>query len=206
MDPSFRFSAMQTILVTNTRAYTSGSSIAADMALMIAQSGKKVALIDADLHRPALHKIFDLPLGLGLSDILNNHRSPLSVLNERENGKLSILTSGTGTLSDYSLFNSTKMHAHLQLIKNEFDKVIIHGPPFFYSEALALASLVDSVVLLIHPGYNKTDTSRSIIDKFQRTCPSVVGIIMREQPRSQAKQTAFIDRLLTFDKQARQLS
>jgi len=202
----FRFGAMQTVLVTNTRAYSNGTSIAADLAQMIARKGKKVALIDADLHRPALHKIFDLPRGLGLSDVLNNHRSPLSVLNERENGNLSILTSGQDPISDFDLFCGEKMRSHLQLIKNEFDKVIIHGPPFFYAETLALATLVDGVVMLIHPGYNKTDSSRAIIDKFQRTGASVVGIVMREQPRSQANQTAFIDRLLTFDKQARQFS
>lgn len=206
MDPSFGLSGMNTILVTNTRAYSDGTSVAADLAQMVAQSGKKVALIDADLHRPALHKIFDLPRGLGLSDVLNNHRSPLTVLNALENGNLSILTSGMDPLTDFNLFYSNKMRSHLQLIKNEVDKVIIHGPPFFYSETLALASLVDSVVLLIHPGYNKTETSRSIIDKFQRTGASVVGIVMREQPRNQANQTAFIDRLLTFDKQVRQIS
>jgi len=203
MDPFSRVSGMNTVLVTSTRAYSNGSSVAADMARMIAEKGRRVALIDADLHRPLLHKLFDLPQGLGLSDVLNNHRSPLSVLNKAGNENLALLTSGIDPLKDYELFSSGKMRAHLQLIKNEYDKVIIHGPPFFYTETLALANLVDSVVMLIHPGYNKTETSRAIIDKFQRTGAAVVGVVMREQPRYQANQSAFIDQLLAFDQQAR---
>ena len=204
MDPWFRSNAMDTILVTNTRAYSNGSSVAADIAQMVAEKGKKVALIDADMHRPLLHKIFDLPQGIGLSDVLNNHRSPLSVFHQLEHGNLAILTSGIDPLANFDLFSSEKMRSHLQLIKNEYDKVIIHGPPFFYAETLALAALVGSVVMLIHPGYNKTETSRAIVDKFQRTGATVVGVVMRDQPRYQAKQSAFIDQLLAFDKQSRQ--
>ena len=206
MDPFVPYSKVDTILVTNTRAYSNGASIAADIAQMLARNGKRVALIDADLHRPLLHKLFDLPKGLGLSDILNNHKSPLSVLNHRENGNLAILTGGIDPLSNYNLFRSEKLCNHLHLLKNEFDKVIIHGPPFFYSETLDLAGYVDSVILLIHPGYNKTETSRAIIDKFQRTGAAVFGIVMRDQPRNQAKQSAFIDQLLAFDQQARELT
>ena len=91
----------------------------------------------------------------------------------------------------------------MQILKEKFDKIIIHGPPFFFSEATSLAAQVDGVVLLIHPGYNKTDTSRAIIDKFQRTGATMIGIVMREQPKHQANQSAFIDRLLTYDKRAR---
>ncbi len=203
MDPIVDIKNMNVILVTNTRPYSDGFSTAADISQMVARSGKKVALIDADLHRPVLHKIFDLPPGLGLSDVLNNHRSPLSVLNKTKYANLSVLTSGTDPLADYALFDSDKIRSHMQLLKNEYDKVIIHGPPFFYAETLSLAFLVDSVVMLIHPGYNKTETSRAIIDKFQRTGTAVVGIVMREQPRNQANQSAFIDRLLAFDKQSR---
>ena len=79
--------SIKTILVTNTRSFSDNNSVAADLAVIIAKSGKKVALIDANLRRPILHKMFQLPNQLGLSDILHNHRSPLSVLHERENKK-----------------------------------------------------------------------------------------------------------------------
>jgi len=73
---------------------------------MLASKGTRVVLIDADFHRPLLHKHFGLPKGLGLSDLLITHRSPLSILNHRENGKLAILTGGNNTGSKFELFIS----------------------------------------------------------------------------------------------------
>ena len=188
MDPFAHRGKVNTILVTNTRACPNGASIAADIAQMFASKGTRVVLIDADLHRPLLHKHFGLPKGLGLSDLLNTHRSPLSMLNHRENGKLAILTGGNDTGSNFKLFRSEKFRNHLQILKNEFDQVIIQGPPFFYSETLDLAIMVDRVVLLIHPAYNKTKTSQAIIGKFQRTGAALFGIAMREQSHNQAFQ------------------
>ena len=203
MEQMQKIKSIKTILVTNTRSFTDNNSVAADLAVMIAQNGKSVALVDADLRRPIIHTLFQLPNRVGLSDILQNHRSPLAVMHDREEDQLSILTSGRLPTSCVDIFNSAKMKESMQILKKKFDKIIIHGPPFFFTEATSLAAQVDGVVLLIHPGYNKTDTSRAIIDKFQRTGATMIGIVMREQPKHQANQSAFIDRLLTYDKRAR---
>ena len=203
MEQTQKIKSIKTILVTNTRSFTDNSSVAADLAVMIAQNGKRVALLDANLRRPIIHTLFQLPNRVGLSDILQNHRSPLAVMHNREENYLSILTSGRLPTNCLDIFNSRKMKESMQILKEKFDKIIIHGPPFFFSEATSLAAQVDGVVLLIHPGYNKTDTSRAIIDKIQRTGATMIGIVMREQPKHQANQSAFIDRLLTYDKRAR---
>jgi len=203
MEQIQKIKSIKTIMVTNTRSFSDNSSVAADLAVMIAQNGKKVALVDANLRRPIIHTLFQLPNRVGLSDILQNHRSPLAIMHDREAGCLSILTSGRPPANCFDIFNSEKMKGSIQILKDNFDKIIIHGPPFFFSEATSLAAQVDGVVLLIHPGYNKTDTSRAIIDKFQRTGATMIGIVMREQPKHQASQSAFIDRLLTYDKRAR---
>ena len=203
MEQMQKIKSIKTILVTNTRSFSDRSSVAADLAVMIAQNGKRVALVDADLRRPIIHTLFQLPNRVGLSDILQNHRSPLAVMHDREGDHLSILTSGRLPTSCFDIFNSRKMKESMQILKKKFDKIIIHGPPFFFTEATSLAAQVDGVVLLIHPGHNKTDTSRAIINKFQRTGATMIGIVMREQPKHRANQSAFIDRPLTYDKRAR---
>jgi len=199
-------STLQTILVTNTRSYTDHQSVAADLAVKLAQTGKKVALLDADFRRPIIHKLFELPIGLGFSDILKNHRSPLSVMHNREANCLSILTSGAQPDKYFDLFSSVKMDQSMVILKETYDKIIIHGPPFFFSEATNLASRADAVIILIHPGYNKTESSRSIINKFQQTNARIIGVVMRDQPRHQANQSMFIDQLLSFDKRAKIIS
>ena len=203
MEQMQKIKSIKTILVTNTRSFSDRNSVAADLAVMIAQNGKRVALVDADLRRPIIHTLFQLPNRVGLSDILQNHRSPLAVMHDQEGDHLSILTSGRLPTSCFDIFNSRKMKESMQILKKKFDKIIIHGPPFFFTEATSLAAQVDGVVLLIHPGYNKTETSRAIIDKFQRSGATMIGIVMREQPKHRANQSAFIDRLLTYDKRAR---
>ena len=203
MEKTQKIISIKTILVTNTRSFSDNNSVAADLAVLIAKNGKRVALIDTNLRRPIIHSLFQLPNRVGLSDILQNHRSPLAVMHDREEDHLSILTSGRLPDGCFDIFNSAKMKKLMQILKDNFDKIIIHGPPFFFTETTSLAAQVDGVVLLIHPGYNKTDTSRAIIDKFQRTGATMIGIVMRDQPRHQANQSAFIDRLLTYDKRAR---
>ncbi len=203
MEQMNRIKSFKSILVTSTRSFTDSNTIAADIATLVARNGKKVALVDADLRRPVIHKLFDLPNRVGLCDVLSGSRSPLAVMHHLDNKCLSILPGGILAKGNGDLIGSPKMVDLLQLLKSQFDKVIIHGPPFFFSEAATLAAQVDGVVLLIHPGYSQVETSQSIIERFQKTGATIIGIVMRSQPRYQTGQTAFIDRLLTYDQQAR---
>ncbi len=203
MDNYQKIKSIQSILVTNTRSFTDGSSIAADLAKLVAQNDKRVALIDADLKRPIIHTIFNLPNRVGLVDILKDSRPPLSVMHNLHDKKLYVLSSGKPTRSETDLIGSSKMTELLTYFKKRFDKIIVHGPPFFYSESTSLAAQVDGVVLLIHPGYNKNETSRVIIEKFQKTGATIIGIVMRNQPKNQLNQKVFIDRLLSYDRRAR---
>lgn len=198
--------AMKIVLVTNTRSYSDNNSVAVDLAVLIAESGSSVALVDANLRRPLLHTSFQIPNTLGLSDILQNHRTVLSAMQNTDRENLSVLTGGGKIPADLSFFHSQKMQDSLAILKKKYDRIVIQGPPFFYSEALYLASLVDGMVLMIHPGHNKTETSRAIMDKFYRTGVKIMGIVMREQPKHKGNQSAFIDRLLNFDKHMRQVS
>ena len=198
--------AMRSVLVTNTRSYSGSSHVAVDLAEMIAESGYKAALVDANLRRPSIHTVFNLPKAPGLSDILLNHRTALSALQATEHAKLAFLSGGKPAENGFDLIRSQKMRESLALLMDNFDRVIIYGPPFFHTEAAQLACLVDGVILLIHPGHNRSETSRAIMDKFQRSGAKIMGIVMREQSRHQGSQSAFIDRLLSFDKHTRQFA
>jgi len=199
MEQMNRIKTFKSILVTSTRTLSDSNSIAADIATLVARNGKMVALVDADLRRPVIHKLFDLPNRVGLCDVLSGSRSPLAVMHRLDNGHLSILAAGIQARKSGDLIGSAKMFNLLQLLKKQFDKVIIHGPPFFYSETATLAAQVDGVVLLIHPGYSQVETSQSITDRFQKTGATIIGIVMRSQPGHHPGQTAFNDRLLAYD-------
>lgn len=198
-----KINTLKSILVTNTRPYSDSNSIAADLAALIAQNGKRVALIDADLRHPCVHNLFNIPNRVGLVDILHGHRTPAGVMHSINGRGLFVLPAGKLPAASKDLLLSPEMDNLLKLMDKQFDKIIIHGPPFFYTEASSLAGQVDGVVLLIHPGHIKTDTSRAIIEKFQKTGATIFGIVMRDQPKHLSNQSAFIDRLLTYDRLAR---
>lgn len=199
-----QFNVLRSILVSNTRPYSDSNSIAADLAGMIAKKGRHVALLDADLHHPYLHKVFDIPNRVGLVDILRNKLPVSNAIQDVKPENLSVITAGHLPENSEDLLISPEMSTLIENLKEMFDKVIIHGPAFMYLEASSLAGLVDGVVLLIHPGHVKTQMYQSIVDKFQKTDTKIVGVVMRDQPKHNSGQSAFIERLLTFDRQVRQ--
>ena len=198
-----KIKSIKSILVTNTRAYSDGNSVAADLAALVAQNGKRVALVDADLRRPLLHFLFKLPNRVGLVDVLQEQRSLSAAMHSVNSNHLFVLTAGVLPSPDIDLFTLPKLGDILNQLSAQYDKIIIHGPPFFYSEAATLAGKVDGVVLLIHPGHSKSDPYQAVMEKFQKTGATIIGIVMRDLPKYQVNQSAFIDKLLTYDRRAR---
>lgn len=203
MDNLQEVRSLKTILVTSTRANYDGSSIAAEMAAIIAHNGKRVALVDAELRRPLLHQLFNLPNRVGLMDILHGERALSGLLHSVNSNHLFVLTTGINNNGKTDPFASSRTTELLSQLKSTYDKVIIHGPPFFYSETASLAAKMDGVVLLIHPNRSRTDTTRAIMDKFQKSGAKIIGVVMRDQPKYQMNQSSFIDKLLTYDRRAR---
>lgn len=194
---------LKTLLVTSTRVYPDGNSVAADIATMVAHSGKRVALLDADLRRPLVHSLFNLPNRVGLMDVLHGERAVSGLLHSVNNNHLFVLTAGINNNGKTDPFSSVEMGRLLDQLKSDYEKVIIHGPPFFHEEAITLAAKVDGVILLIHPNHTRSDSARVIMDKFQKSGARIIGVVMRDQPHYQMKQSAYIDKLLTYDRRAR---
>ena len=114
---------MQSILVTSTRTYVNNASIAADLAAMVAQSGKKTVLMDADLNRPVIHRVFELPNRVGLSDVLQGQRTANAIMHSMLEGNLHIITSGSMPSMTKDLIGTKEMSALIkQLISAEDGK------------------------------------------------------------------------------------
>ena len=104
-----KIKSIKSILVTNTRAYSDGNSVAADLAALVSQNGKRVALVDADLRRPLLHSLFKLPNRVGLVDILQEQRSLSAAMHSVNSNHLFVLTAGILPTADIDLFALSKM-------------------------------------------------------------------------------------------------
>ena len=140
---------LKILLVSSPGVSEGKTTVAVNLALVIAQTGKRVALVDADLRRPQIHKILNLPNQYGLSDILRKNMKIRAVAQSIEHGKLSVITSGSLPPNPVEVLSSDKMNQILNDLKDQFDTVIIDAPPFILADASVLSSRVDGVLVVI---------------------------------------------------------
>ncbi len=199
------FQTYRTLLVTYIRPNGERGSMAADLAGMLADSGKRTALIDADLRQPSLHTLYNLTQPIGLSDLLTDHTTPDKYLYSVNGGYLDLMPAGHILSAGDTLATLSRMGSVMRSLKERYERVIIHGPSCINPEVLLLADLVDAVILLIHNGHNSgtNDQSRTVIDQLQKSGKPVIGLVMRAQPKLPPNQTAFLRRLLSYDRRVR---
>jgi capsular exopolysaccharide synthesis family protein len=175
------------ILVTSAGPSEGKTTVSVNLAAIIAQGGKKVILLDADLRRPKVHRYLNLPNQLGLSDLFRSAltlRGAAQVSPEQEN--LSIVTSGPLPPNPAELLASTRMDHVLQEAEREAEYVIIDSPPSLVADVQILASKVDGVILVVHPGHTHADAALATQEQLSRTGTRILGVVLNRIPRHRA--------------------
>jgi capsular exopolysaccharide synthesis family protein len=136
--------------------FTSGThgegktSTVINTAVIFAQMGVRVLVIDADLRRPRCHKILGIEHGVGLSEVLTGQRETLEVIKPTALHSLFFLGSGAVPPNPAELVGSRKMHETLTLLQEHYDYILIDSPPVMpVSDAVLLSTMVDGVVLVV---------------------------------------------------------
>jgi capsular exopolysaccharide synthesis family protein len=173
---------LKTILVTSADVGDGKTSVAANLALFLTQGNKRVALLDADLRKPNIHKYFNLTNDRGLVDLITRQATPDEVLKVSEDRKLAILTAGETPPNPTELLSSTKMDQLLSKLKEIADYVIIDSPPFIIADAIALASKVDGVLLVVRPGHTPKPLAYSTMEQLKLVGARLVGVVLNRIP------------------------
>ncbi|MBL8058124.1 MAG: polysaccharide biosynthesis tyrosine autokinase, partial [Anaerolineales bacterium] len=174
---------LKTIVITSANAGDGKSSVALNLALMMAQSDKRVVLLDADLRRPSLHRVLGIPNREGLSDLFRGRLHLDDVLRPGKVPRLQIITSGTVPPNPTELLSSQRMDQILDELKGVADVVIVDSPPFFVADAWVLASKVDGVLFVVRPGYTRRNMVRTAVEQFQRINARVIGVALNRLSR-----------------------
>ena len=147
-------SDVKSVLISSSLPSEGKSTLASLLSRHSAAAGKKVVLVDADLRRPTIAKMFDLDKKtLGLTDLLMNHTLTLTdVLVKDSATGLSLLTRGHAAfLNPSDLFASQRMKALLEQLKQEFDLVIVDSAPIMaVPDSRILAGLVDKILFVVN--------------------------------------------------------
>jgi len=172
------------ILITSAGHAEGKSSTVSNLGIALAEISQRVLVIDADLRKPRLHDIFNLPNTWGLSDLLREKSSlrdcPVEALARKsEVDGLYVLPSGPGTVSITNLLYSSRMVELVDRVRNEFDITIIDTPPMSYlSDARVLGQLADAAILVIRSARTTRDEARAAKQRLVDDGIRVLGTIL----------------------------
>lgn len=143
----------RTLVVTSASSGEGKTTTTANFGIVCAEAGTRVCLIDADLRRPALHKIFGLTNEKGLTTALLEDQAIAKLAQPTRTPNLSVLTSGPLPPNPAELVGSRRMRELLEHATADFDLLLCDTPPVVaVADAVALASHCDGVILVVRTG------------------------------------------------------
>lgn len=152
--------APKVLLVTSPHPQCGKTTTTANLAISLAEGGRRVLLIDGDLRRPALAQLFGMPNERGLTNALdeNERADPYKVVQATAFAGVHLLPSGATKGSVARLLHSTYLESVIDTARNDFDFVLIDAPPLLgLSDARILSKFADGVILVCRSGRTRTD-------------------------------------------------
>lgn len=154
------------------------TTLAANLAVSIAQSGRRVLLVDADLRRPRVHRMFAVPGKVGLADVIAGEGEAEAVVQPTAVPNLSVLPCGRRPANPAELLTSPRLEDVLDDLRRAFDFVIVDTPPLLaVSDPCAVAPRVDGVILTIRASKNgrpAAERARDLLAGLKANCIGVV--------------------------------
>ena len=175
------------IMVSGPAPEVGKSFISTNLATILAQSQKRVLIIDADLRRGYLHKYFNQQAQLGLADYLNGQTELSQVIKATEVSGLDVITRGKSPANPSELLSTTQFATMLNQLSEQYDHILIDTPP--------ILAVTDGIIISQHAGVNlviaryaKTQMKELelTINRFEQAGVKVNGIILNDIQRSSA--------------------
>ena len=176
---------LRTMLITSTGPEEGKSTTTSNLAITMAESGNRVLLIDADLRKSVVHKMFQLPNLKGLTNVLAEDLDYREVLRTTKVQGIDILTGGPKPPNPSELLGSEKMRTFLESLKKDYDIIILDTPPVLpVTDAAILASQVDGVVIVSSYGHTTFDGLDRTKVQLENVGAKILGVILNKVPTS----------------------
>jgi receptor protein-tyrosine kinase len=172
------------MVVTSCQPQEGKTTVVSNLGIALAAIGRKVLLIDADMHRPRLHKVFGEANSWGLSDVLREKNAidelPLEVLAKKTSvPHLYLLPSGATTDNIFGLLYSERMTRLLPLFRKEFDYVLVDAPPCLeFADARIMARYAEKLLLVVRANYTDRRTVHAAVQRLRLDGSPLMGVIL----------------------------
>jgi tyrosine-protein kinase Etk/Wzc len=182
---SLRFSAtegpMRSLVVTSAGPREGKSMTVANLAVVMAQAGKRVLLVDTDLRRPVMHNIFALKREPGLTEVIADIRSldDPGVIDSTGVENLSVLTCGRLPHNPAEMVGSGRMRTLARELEERFDIVLLDSPPVaVVTDPIVLSAIADATLVVVMSKLGDKKVLRSAWTKLGRTANNLTGALL----------------------------
>ena len=172
-------SGVQTVAITSPGAGEGKSTTIANLGIALAENGRRVVLVDADLRRPSLHELFGLGNREGLTNVLLHSEHAALPLQETGTPGLRLLASGPLPPNPLEALGSGRLEHVLSQARAQADLVLVDTPPAaVLADAALLAPRLDGVLLVVSAGHTKRDLAKRAKEQLERTGSNVLGVVL----------------------------
>ncbi|CAI3327067.1 CpsD/CapB family tyrosine-protein kinase [Enterococcus cecorum] len=154
------------------------STSSANLAVVFAQAGRRVLLVDADMRKATVHKTFGLSNEVGLSNLVSGQQSASSVIQPSGVDNLSVMTAGPTPPNPAELLNSHRMNVVIEELYQMFDLIVFDLPPVMtVADGLIMASKTDGTVVVIREGVTRKDSIIEAKNRLIQAKARILGVI-----------------------------
>lgn len=174
------------IVVTSPNPGEGKSTTATNLAVVTAQAGYRVILVDADLRRPSLHKFFGMTNNFGLTSLMLDEAAEMEAMLRPVEGipQLFVLTSGPLPPNPAELLESDRAAAVLAALKERSDLVVIDTPPVLVvADGAILAGQTDGTLLVFDSGVTRTESARRAVETLAKVGIKPLGAVVNKLDR-----------------------
>jgi len=176
---------LKRLLITSAEREEGKTTLVANLAQAMAQAGRKVVAIDADLRIPALHKVFELPNEVGLSSVLEQQATLEEALQDAGIPGLQVLTSGPLPSNPTELLGTPEMGLLVHQLVQESDMVLLDTPSLLaVADAVVLAPVVDGVTVVVGLGQTRREAFEAALKQLADVKARPVGVIVNRAEQS----------------------
>lgn len=175
------------VQVTSPAAGDGKSTLAANLAVSLAQSGKRTILVESDFRRPNVHKITGVSNEGGIVDVLRGNAELTDVIQEVSVEDLSVLPCGRLPRNPSELLTRPEYESLLEVLRDKFEYVVVDSPPVLVvTDACGVAARTDAVIVCMRLGRHTRDFGRRALDQLRDVGANVIGMVINGVEESDA--------------------
>lgn len=172
---------LKTIVVTSSGPMEGKTTTVVNMAITFAQAGNRVLLIDSDLRKPKMHKIFMVSNYSGLTNMIADHDEYRKYVRTSDVPNLDVLPCGTIPPNPSELLASNAMLQFMQDVRNDYDIIFMDAPPVgSVTDAAIISTFVDGTILVVNSGRVEIGALKKAKELLMKVNANIIGVVLNK--------------------------